>query len=97
MSTSVSVASAAAITSGLPLKVPYWWTVPSATTAASSSVIPIAPPGKPPQVAFASVMMSGVTPKRCVAPPGEIVAPVLTSSKISLTPCSAVSSRTRSR
>ena len=27
--------------------------------------------------------MSGVTPKRCVAPPGEIVAPVLTSSKIS--------------
>ena len=64
MSTSVSVACAAAITSGLPLNVPYWCTVPSATTAASSAVMPIAPPGRPPQLALASVMMSGVTPKR---------------------------------
>ena len=30
VSTSVSAACAAAITSGLPLNVPYWWTVPSA-------------------------------------------------------------------
>jgi hypothetical protein len=45
VSTSVSVASAAAITSGLPLKVPYCVTVPSATSSASSAVIPIAPPG----------------------------------------------------
>ena len=54
---------------------------------ASSSVIPIAPPGRPPHIAFASVMMSGWTPNRWVAPPGEIVAPVLTSSKMS---CDAV-------
>jgi hypothetical protein len=39
--------------------------------------------------------MSGVTPKRFVAPPYEIVAPVFTSSKISFAPCSSVSSRTR--
>ena len=45
VSTSKSVACAAAITSGLPLNVPTWRTAPETISAARSSVIPIAPPG----------------------------------------------------
>ena len=63
----------------------------------TSSVPPIAPVGTPPPSAFASVTMSGVTPHFSVAPPGAIVRPVLTSSKISTMPCLAVISRTASR
>ena len=69
MRTLVRVASAAAITSGFPLNVPIWWTLSDATTSPSSSVIPTAPPGYPPQIALARQIMSGFTPKRCVAPP----------------------------
>ena len=49
--------------------------------------MPIAPPGRPPQIAFARQTMSGVTPNSSVAPPAATAAPVLTSSKISGTPC----------
>ena len=80
MRTSSSVASAAAITSGLPLKVPCWRTAPDSTSAPTSSLMPIAPPGRPPQIAFARQTMSGVTPNSSVAPPAAIAAPVLTSS-----------------
>ena len=38
----------------------------------TSSVPPIAPIGVPPPSALASVTMSGMTPKRSVAPPAAI-------------------------
>ena len=59
--------------------------------------MPIAPPGRPPQIAFARHTTSGVTPYSSVAPPAATAAPVLTSSKISVTSCARVISRTRSR
>ena len=63
----------------------------------TSSLPPIAPLGRPPASAFASVTMSGVTPKRSTAPPAAIVMPVLTSSKIRRTLCFFVISRTAAR
>ncbi len=59
--------------------------------------MPIAPVGSPAPSAFASVTMSGRTPKRSTAPPAAIVSPVLTSSKISTVPVARVASRTASR
>ena len=46
-----------------------------------------APPGSPPATILARTHMSGVTPKRCCAPPRDQRKPVITSSKISTTPC----------
>ena len=62
-----------------------------------SSVPPTAPAGRPPEIALASVTMSGTTPKRSTAPPAAVVMPLLTSSKISTMPCFVVSARTASR
>jgi hypothetical protein len=58
---------------------------------------PIAPVGTPPPSAFASVTMSGITPKRSVAPPAAMHRPVLTSSKIRTIPWRVQMSRTCSR
>ena len=63
----------------------------------TSSLPPIAPTGMPPPSALASVTMSGITPKRSTAPPAAMHRPVLTSSKMSTTPCLRVISRTASR
>jgi hypothetical protein len=48
--------------------------------------MPIAPVGRPPPSALASVTMSGSTPKRSTAPPAATVMPVLTSSKMRTMP-----------
>ena len=48
--------------SGLPLKVPTWFTRPDSTTSMASSVPPTAPVGKPPPSVFASVTRSGWMP-----------------------------------
>ena len=58
---------------------------------------PIAPDGRPPPSVFASVTMSGTTPKCSTAPPAATVSPVFTSSKIRTIPWRSVSSRTASR
>ena len=63
----------------------------------TSSLPPIAPVGTPPPSALASVTMSGMTPKRSVAPPGAMQRPVLTSSKIRTMPWRVQISRTSAR
>ena len=66
---SVSVAFVAAITSGLPLYVPRWSTLPAVIRSISSCLPPNAPTGKPPPIDLASVTRSGSMPKCPVAPP----------------------------
>ena len=97
VSTSSSVAFAAAIVSGLPLNVPIWSYTPSVMADMTSSVPPMAPHGSPPPNAFAKQTMSGVTPNRRVAPPQPTTSPVFTSSNARNTPCALVRSRTPSR
>ncbi len=75
-----STARAAAIVSGLPLKVPTCSYVPSAIMFISSGTPPIAPHGTPPPSALARQIRSGTTPDHCVAPPAETARPVFTSS-----------------
>ena len=80
VSTSVRLTFAAAIVSGLPLNVPTWSSSPEMTMPMASSVPPIAPHGRPPPIAFAYAIRSGVTPKASAAPPHATVKPVFTSS-----------------
>jgi hypothetical protein len=86
---------AAAADSGLALKVPACATRDARSQSGSprKAIIDMmsrlphsAPPGSPPATIFASVVISGVMPKRAWAPPGDQRNPVITSSKIRTEP-----------
>ena len=95
----------AAAETGLALKVPGCWifswpaaAVRAKSSRSSTSARPAtAPPGRPPARILASVVRSGVMPNCAWAPPGATRKPVITSSRISSTPCAAVSSRRLAR
>src|SRR5574341_1120915 len=58
---------------------------PHATRSRMAACPTTAPPGRPPAMILANVVMSGVTPVSCWTPPGALRNPVMTSSKIRTT------------
>ena len=96
-----SVAKPQAVATGLPLKVPAWYTGPK---GASCSMIARGPPnaasGIPPPITLPSTVMSGRKPGKAwaytlCALPSATRKPVITSSKTSSAPCWVHSSRQR--
>ena len=76
---------------------PPWTTRFSASHRISSREPPKAATAIPPPSTLPSTVMSGVTPKRCWAPPGARRKPVITSSKITSAPAARVWSRPAAR
>ena len=83
---------------GFPDRVPAWYTSPAgAIRSMISALPPNAPTGRPPPITLPSVVKSGSTPCAAWAPPRWTRNPVITSSKMSTLPASAVISRSVAR
>ncbi len=89
-----SVVTPAATASGLPDRVPAWYTLPSgARKPMMSRRPPKAAAGMPPPMTLPRQVRSGVMPYSACAQPSATRKPVITSSKISTVPCSVHSAR----
>ena len=95
------VARPHAVATGLPDKVPAWYTGPSgASSSITARLAPKAASGMPPPITLPNTLMSGSKPGialayRLCAPPSATRKPVITSSNTSSAPCRVHSSRKR--